>query len=196
MIELEVRGLKQGFLVVGRFPEREYDLDKLEAKLRAAVVEGLPKRRIWKLFQRTEVDLKSGSPELSDDKAEVEVDEISAKHLEEQARRGNESVKDLRTTLEAMKKAILETPIYDHSLLSKGASFLSSCLSASGNGFMYLWCDEKLAYIRSGLADLAKRQNFNHPNYQRTAQNIHRWLSSWPIANVWTEEPPRLPSNA
>lgn len=77
--------------------------------------------------------------------------------------------------------------------IREGMMFLEWCQQTANNGMMHAWCEEKLAYIRTGFTDLDRRKNSNHPNYLRNVENIRGWLMSWPVVNSWHEAPPRRP---
>lgn len=190
MVEITIRGLRQDFLVVGRIEDRKYDRETLAAKLRVAVLEWLPQRRIYDLFRRTEIDLKADSSETVETSATIEIDQTTADFFEAQAKIGNEASSYLENILEEMQEMIQSPNEYRHQL-QRGISFLESSLRVSGNSFMHGWCSEKLSRMRSGLTDLLKRKNTNHPTYINIQNEIRGWLSHWPVRNVWVQQPPR-----
>src|SRR5687767_13306611 len=90
---LTFRGLNQGFEVLGKIKQKEFDKMRLESKIKSAVVRRLPDRILWDFFRTTEIEVKPDDPELDAYEADSQIDDVVAPRLEEQARLGNEAVK-------------------------------------------------------------------------------------------------------
>ncbi len=191
---LEFRGLTQGFDVIGTIHQKNFSASHLSAKVRAALVEGLPKRVVYTFFSVAELTVKTESPELEASEAATKLDCIIAPTLEEQAKAGNEATKYWKQALREMQDGLRDGYGYNRGKIQDGLMFLERCHRAANNGIMEGWCEEKLAYIRSGLADLSRRKNPNHPGFTSTASSICGWLQSCPVVNSWHEVPPRLPT--
>ncbi len=188
---LKFRGLSQEFLIEGRIRAKRFDLPRLEAKVRAAVVAGLPNRIVWDFFRPADVVVTPEGPEMEDYEGDSQIDSVIAPRLEEQAKLGNAAVEGWKAALQEIEDGLQGGYEYNRRQIQAGMMFFDWCHRAANNGMMYSWCEEKLARIRSGLADLARRKNTNHPNYTSTVDNICGWLRSWPVVNSWHENPPR-----
>jgi hypothetical protein len=91
---LDLRGLSQGFEVQGSIRQKLFDTEKLAAKVRAAIVAGLPKRAVIDFFRPTEIVVTPENPELDAWEAESQLDDLHAPCLEEQAKAGNAAEKE------------------------------------------------------------------------------------------------------
>jgi hypothetical protein len=187
---LEFRNLTQGFVVVGRIEEKGFNVQKLGAMVRAAVVAGLPKRLLWDFWRRAEVLVKVGGPELPAFEGESQIDDVVAPSLEAQAKLGSEATREWRAAIERMIEGLSGGFQYNRHEIMDGLLYLEWCHRSANNGLMGGWCEEKLGRIRSGLSDLASRKNPNHPKYRSIAENLRGWLRTWPVVNSWHQQPP------
>jgi hypothetical protein len=190
---LEFRGLKQGFQVLGKIEVKGFDIDELESKVKAKVVADLPNRIVLDFFRTTEVTVKPKDTGLNDSKAESKIDDINAPFLEEQAKAGNEAAKELETAIQEINDGFRDGFQYNERRIRGALVFMTSCNRAANYGFLNDWCEDKLSRIQSGIENLAKRKNANHPVYIQTASEICGYLSSWPSVTSWREQPPRRP---
>ena len=187
--EIELRGLSQGFAVIGRIREKDFDTERLAAKVRAAVLIALRKRRIWDLFKPSEIIVAKADAENSTNEAEGEIDNLAGDKYEGQAKIGNAAWKRWKAAIEQAQEA-LRFPQHSKSELSAAISCVDRCTQAASIGLMGGWCAEKMAYLRSGMADLAARKNPNHPRYTQIVSDMRGWLSHWPVTNTWHQHPP------
>jgi hypothetical protein len=192
--EVELRGIAQGFVVSGFTVQRGCDTEKLAGKLRAAVIAGLPNGVALDLFRPTEISVKPDAPELDVYEAESAIDSRICDAFERQGRVGNEAVKQWQKSIQEMKTGLDDGYHYHRSEIRDAFMFFERCNSASWQGMMYSWCEEKLGRIRSGFTTLDKRKNPNHRGYREIVGNINGCLSSWPVVNVWHEHPPHRQS--
>jgi hypothetical protein len=188
---LEFRGFRPRFEILGIIKQKGVDTDKLEHKVKAAVAAGLRNRVVWDFYQMPEVVVEPNSPELDKHEGDGELDDIIAATLEEQAKANDQAAKEWKTAIDEMQQYLLEDVRYHISDLRDAFSFVRSCTEASRQGTMYGWCQEKLAYIRSSLDDLARRKDPNHDGFKRSVQTIRGPLYSWPITNGFHRQPPR-----
>jgi hypothetical protein len=195
-VEMELRGLSQGFEVLGRIRQKDFDEKRLEAKVKAALVSGLPKRIVVDFFKLTEIMVSPDDPELDVDEATSTVDDIHAPHLEEQAKAGNGAAKEWNAAIADVCEGLRGGYEFNHSKVQDGFMFIEWCHRAANNGTMQMWCEEKLGRIRSDMARLAKYKSSRHPNAVRTTEDIQGLLCSWPVVNSWHHPPPRRPGGA
>jgi hypothetical protein len=193
LCEVEVRKLRQGFLVEGVIDRGQFDIETLGEIIRAAVVDWVPKRRIWNLFTPTRIAVHIDDPGMPAYESEVAVSEDIATHFEEQARIGNSATEYLKKTLKELDEAV-DDVVYYRQTISRGIGMLSQFSSASADGMMGAWRAEKLGLIRLGFESLGSRRNPNHPTYVRLVSDIRSYLGNWPTTNAWASPPPRPPS--
>jgi len=189
--ELELRGLKQGFEALGKIVQKGFDEKRLEAKVKAALVVGLPKRVVIDLFKLTELTVEPGSAELDEWEADSNLDDIHITRLEEQAKAGNAATNAWRAAIDEACEGLRAGYEYHRDKIRDAIAFIELCNRSANNGMMSMWCEEKMARIRSDLGKLATYKNVRHPNAIRTAGDIAGLLRSWPVVNSWHEHPPR-----
>ena len=194
--ELEFRGLTQGFNVRGKIREKGFAIDRLEAKIKRALVVGMPKGIVSDFFRPTEITVKSEDANLDAPESEAQMDEIHAARLEEQAKMGNEASDSWKAAIEDMIDGLKDGYEFNRKKVRDGMMVMEWSHRAANNWMMQSWCDEKISRIRDNLGKLAKYKSCSHPNAIRTAQEIQRLLRDWPVVNSWRDQPPRRPSRA
>jgi hypothetical protein len=187
-VDINIRVLEQGVEVEGIIEGKDFDKDKLAAKVRAALVAGLPKRCVYDLYRLHEIRVRKDDPELPEAEAESTVDDLVAPEFEEQARAGNQAIADLELAIEDITDGL---KFDERRRVQNGLMFLESFHQANNCGHMFAWCQEKLSGIRRGISDLGTRKNTSHPNYVRTYENVTGWVRSWPKYNRWAQQPPK-----
>jgi len=186
--EIFIRGLYQGIPLIGHIEKPAYAIEKLAAKVRAATLKELSNKWIYDLFTTTEFHLNTRSQEFVELEAEIQIDQDYADKLEAQARRGNETIKCLRTTLKDLEDLVTGRPSDNRHEINEKLSFLDRCSDAqSGFPSTGATCE-----IRSCLTELFKRKNPRHTEYLRYQEILTSRLSRWPVSNVWRQQPPSI----
>jgi hypothetical protein len=134
--ELTVRGLNQGFVVEGAIGKKSFSIDSLAAKTRHAVIEGVPKNILWRLFQRVQVQVKEVSPEYAQYEGEILVAEPVASELEAQAKIGNEATANWQKAIKIIDQN-LESLQYDRRELNDALMSFETFNSAADLGDNY-----------------------------------------------------------
>jgi hypothetical protein len=189
-VTLDFRGMSQDFLVEGKIREKGFPSEKLERKLKASVVSGVPQRKVWDLFRITEFWITPQSSEFDGGSAECIADGILATRLEEQMKHGTRAMNAWASAVACMKEGLQDGYEFNQRNVWDAFSSIESFHRAANNGMMHSWCEEKLSLIRSGLKELDKKKNRSHPNYMTTIARISGYLSAWPINNSWISVPP------
>ena len=190
-VRLTIRGLTQGFRVQGIVKQGGVEEETLAAQLKATIVGGLPNSMIVDCFRIQNIHIHPKSPGSSAVEAESEVDELIAARLFEQAKTGNAAELQWRIALKQFGDGLHDGFTYNRRKIKDAMLYLEACHAAANNGTTHGWCEEKLAYIRAGLAELSRRIDVNHPTYLKIVNDIRGYLAHWPVVNSWHEEPPR-----
>jgi hypothetical protein len=193
---LDLRGLSQGFEVRGIIEQKSYDKEKLAAKVRAAVVAGLPKRAVIHFFRPTEIVVTPENPELDAWEKESQLDDLNAPCMEEQAKAGNAAEKEWREAIDEIVEGLGEGYDFNRGKIQDAMTFFERCHGAANNGTNGGWCEEKLGDIRRDIAKLAEYKSRLHPNAIRRAREVQSRLRTWPVVNSWHTRPPRRPAGS
>lgn len=188
---LEFRGFAQHFEVLGIIRQKEFDTDRLERKVRAALAAGMRERVVSDFYRTAEIVVEPASPELDTYETDATLDAISAVRLEEQAKANDQAMSEWEAAIDEMQEHLSGNVRYKISELRDAFRFVESCTNASRQGFMHMWCEEKLGRIRSALNDLERRKDPNHSGFKASVENIRGPLSSWPMTNGFRTPPPR-----
>ena len=183
--EICFRGLSQGFLVTAIIYEMRYDQTKLASQARTVVLNSLTKKRIWDLFQPSEIVVEPTTRELRLRRAEICLERETVDHFEAQAQAGNAAKREWQAALEELKRTLNKLPSDDFHQTTVLLAFLTNCENASALS--------RRGTYRGIEADLLKLRSYKYPkgpHFEKRSRKLKTTFLGLQPCNTWRTAPP------
>lgn len=148
----------------------------------------------WELYGTEHINFYGDEPLEIPASFNVEGDIQIPESLAARFREATKRHKEVERALEQAKDYLeggMNYACNDASRISRAAHFIADCMRADGTPMMGGWNDEKSAVLLADVADLVKRKQPNHPNYQSKVSWIRSTLYSVRCPSYWAAYPPQ-----
>ncbi len=148
----------------------------------------------WELYGSERITLYGSEvleiPSVFEVEADIQIIEPLAEHFRKATKLQQEVEQALKRAKDYLESG-LNYACNDGARLSRAARYIADCMNADGTPIMDGWNREKSAVLLDFVADLIKRRNPNHPNYQSKVSWIHSTLYSVDCPFYWSSYPPQ-----